>query len=149
MTVGDTASQQLGKAWRRTGFWMSVPLALFQGLSAVSAFRNPDAFAAKFGAPLADAGDAAWVHVYGLRTAFIALLGTGLLLRRDLNGLKWALVVAPVMPLGDAYVASQAGAPLQVCVQHMVVALYVMLAAATLWFGTRGQQPRIASSSLS
>lgn len=114
------------------GFWLAVPMALLQAFNVARAVLDPGGFAAYLGAPLAAADDASWVLVYASRTAFIALLVTILLVRRDLNALKWTALAALVMPLADAWVAQQAGADGAI-VRHLAIAAYLLIATIALF----------------
>lgn len=118
-------------AFRTFGFWMAVPLAALQAVNAARAIADPQGFAAYFGAPLAGGGEA-WVHVYALRTAFIALVVGGLLVRRDLAALALVSTVALVMPAGDVVLAYGAGAPTSIVLRHGLVLLYVAVTAFAL-----------------
>jgi hypothetical protein len=119
-------------AWRTIGFWLAVPMALLQAVNAVRAVIDPAGFADYLGAPLAAEADAAWVFVYATRTAFVALLVAGLLLRGQLGALSWIALAALVMPLGDAWIAYTAGAPTATVARHLGIVLYLGLAAFAL-----------------
>jgi hypothetical protein len=118
---------------------MAVPLALMQGLNAVTVALAPTRFAIGMGLPLEAVSDAAWVSVYGLRTAFISLLVTTLLVRRDLHALKWTAAVALVMPLGDAFLTHQAGAPTSLVAKHASIFVYLLLTTIALFVAARGR----------
>ena len=122
---------------RTLGFWLALPMAVLQFVNAARAAADAQGFARYMGAPLEAAGDAAWVQIYALRTAFIALLVTALLIRRDLQALKWAAVVALVMPLGDAWIAQAHGAGLATVGRHLAIALYLAVTAIALSAGSR------------
>lgn len=124
---------------RTAGFWMSVPMAALQAFNSVRAVFDPQGFAAYMGAPLAAAGDASWVLIYGSRTAFIALLVTVFLVRRDLNALKWTAFMALVMPLGDLWVAHQAGAETATVARHAAIAAYLLITTIALFAASRGR----------
>lgn len=124
---------------RTIGFWMAVPIAALQALNVVRAVTDPVGFAAYMGAPLAAAPDAAWVMIYGLRTAFIALLVTILLVRRDLNALKWTALAALPLPLGDAWVAFQVDADTATLMRHGAIGLYVVLTTIALFVAARSR----------
>lgn len=115
------------------GFWMCVPVAVLQAFNAGRAALDPQGFAMYLGAPLAAPGDASWVLIYGLRAAFIALFVAALLARRDLNALKWAALAALILPLGDAWVARQAGAETSNIVRHAAIAAYLVLTTIALF----------------
>jgi thiol:disulfide interchange protein len=116
---------------------MAAPMAALQALNAVRAFADPAGFATYFGAPLALGGDLSWVYVYGARTAFIALLVSIFLLRRDLSALKWTAAAALLLPLGDLWIASEAGAPVTTLARHGAILVYIALTLAALHRGER------------
>jgi hypothetical protein len=124
-------------AHRTIGFWMSLPLGLLQGVNALRVLADPAGFAAYMGLPLASPADGSWVLVYGSRTAFIAALVTIFVLRRDLQALKWTALAALVMPLCDALLAAQAGAPAATIVRHGLIALYLLVTVVMLWVAAR------------
>ena len=122
-------------------WWMCVPLAALQAVNAARAIADPAGFATYMGAPLMADDDGAWVLIYALRTAFIALLVASLLIRRDLQGLKWTALVALVMPLGDAWVVHQGGAAIATVVRHLAIAGYVALTAGVLFTASAERKP--------
>lgn len=124
---------------RTVGFWMAVPLAALQAFNVVRVVLDPEGFAVYMGTPLEAASDASWVLIYGLRTAFIALLVTVLLVRRDLNALKWTALAALVMPLGDAWLAHQAGAETLTVARHVAIAAYLVFTAIALFAASRAR----------
>lgn len=136
--MGEAMSASKQKAPTKTiGFWMAVPLAVLQGVNVVRAALDPEGFAAYMGAPLVAAADASWVMIYGLRTAFIAVLVSIFLLRRDLDALKWTALAALLMPLGDAWVAQQAGAAVSMVARHGAIAAYVLITGIALFAAAR------------
>lgn len=122
--------------WRTIGFLMAAPMAALQAVNVIRVLVDPQGFAAYMGAPLPEGGDTSWVAIYGLRTAFIALLVGVLLLVRDLGALRWVALAALVMPLGDAWVASHAGAGAATIARHLAIAAYVAVTAAVLFAAT-------------
>lgn len=122
----------------RAGLWLAAPMALLQAVNVLRVFSDPQGFARYMGAPLIAAGDAAWVQIYALRAAFIALLVTLLLARRDATTLKWIALAALVMPLGDAWVAYGAGADAAIVGRHLATALYILVVYGVLAWGARG-----------
>lgn len=130
-------TEALGTPTRTVGFWMAVPMALLQALNSVRAMLDPEGFAVYMGAPLAASGDTAWVMIYAFRAGFIALLVAALLVRRDLDALKWTALAALVMPLGDAWVAQGAGAGTATIGRHLGIAAYVTLAMIALFIAAR------------
>lgn len=115
--------------WLSLGAWLAVALAGLMIVNTVRAFVEPVAFAAYMGLPLADAGNAGFVEIYGLRAAFLGLFALVLLWRTDMFALGAFAAVAVLMPLGDAYLAAQAGAPLAIVGRHLFSAAILILMA--------------------
>lgn len=122
---------------RTIGYWMAIPLAVLQAINVARAALNPAGFSTYMGAPLAAAGDVSWVMIYGLRTAFIALLVSIFLVRRDLDALKWTALAALIMPLGDAWIASGAGAETAIIARHGATGAYLLLTTIALFMAAR------------
>ena len=97
--------------FRTAGFWMALIMGLSQTVSAVRAFSDPSGFADYMGLALFGSGDTGFIYVYGLRTAFIAILVFLLAALKRLDALSWMALVAILMPVGDAIFAAGAGAP--------------------------------------
>ena len=117
---------------RSFGFWMACAMALSQGANAARAFIDPTSFATYMGIPSQAAELHGWVQIYGLRAGFIALLVSVFLLRKELIPLKWMAICGIVLPLGDAWVAAQAGAPTVIVGRHLGIAAFLCLAAFML-----------------
>ncbi|MFO6446159.1 DUF4267 domain-containing protein [Erythrobacter sp. NE805] len=114
------------------GFALAGIMAVLQGVNALRTALDPQGFATYMGLPV-DALDAlGWVQVYGLRAGFVAVLAAILLLRRDFAALRWMAVAALVMPLGDAWLASEAGAPTAIVARHLGIAVFLVIAALVL-----------------
>lgn len=128
-----TVSQTM-PAWRTVGFWLAIPIAVLQAVNAVRTLIDPVGFAAYMGAA---GGDPAWVQIYGLRAAFIALLTGVLLVRQDLNALKWVALCALLMPLGDALIVSGAAADGAIVMRHVATAVFVLVTFVFLARGAR------------
>lgn len=111
------------------GFWLAVAMSALQGLNAVRTAIDPISFATYMGIPITLTEQAAWVQIYGLRAAFISLLTAVLLARDDMAALKWTAVAALVMPLGDAWLAYQASAPMSVVGRHVAIVVFLILAS--------------------
>jgi hypothetical protein len=124
--------------WRSVGFWMAAVMALVQATYALQAYLDPAAFAAYRGTPITDSNDAIWVHTYGSRTLFVALVVLVLLLRRDLVTLKWAALIGLVMPISDALVAVRAEASLVVVLRHVATGIYLLITFVVLSRFSRG-----------
>ena len=66
-------------------------------------------------------------------TLFVALLGTALLLRRNLAALRWFLPLAVLMPVGDALIVASAGGAAATIARHVVIAAIVAATGLLLW----------------
>ncbi len=111
---------------------LSLIIAALQAFNAFRAFADPAGFSAYLGLPLADPRDAGLVMVYGLRAAFIAILVALLLAFRLWTALFWMALAAIVMPVGDAYLTSSAGAPTSIVARHLAIAAYLAVTAFVL-----------------
>lgn len=121
-------------AWRTVGFWLAIPIAALQGVNAVRTLIDPVGFAAYMGVA---GGDPAWVQIYGLRAAFIALLVGVFLARQNLTALKWMALCALVMPIGDALITSGASASAAIVGRHAAIGVFVLI---TFVFLVRGER---------
>jgi hypothetical protein len=122
------------RTWRRSpwlslGAWLALALAGLMVVNTVRAFVEPAEFARYMGLPLSDASNAGFVQIYGLRAAFLGLFALVLLWRADMLALGAFAAVAVVMPLGDAALAAQAGAPLAVIARHLISAAVLVVMA--------------------
>jgi hypothetical protein len=124
-------------SWRFIGFWMALVMGLVQALYAIQAVADPVAFALYRGTPLAAVGDTGWVHTYASRTLFVALTVGLLLARRDVATLRSVALLGLVMPVGDAVIAHEAGAPISVVARHVGTMLFLVLTYAALGRWTR------------
>lgn len=122
---------------RSTGIWMAVGIALLQGFYAVWAFIDPQAVASYRGGPLAGDSAVLWVHAYGSRTLFIALVVLLLLRRGNLATLKWVTLLGLVMPVSDAWSAMHSADPEAGIVRHVLTAAYLLLTFAMLQWASR------------
>lgn len=114
---------------RTAGFWLASLIATLQGVNAVRTALDPKGFATYMGLPVGQPSALGWVQVYGLRAGFIALLTAILLARRDFAALQWMALAALLMPLGDAWLALDAGAAMQIIARHLAIALFLLFAA--------------------
>jgi len=114
---------------RTAGFWLAAAIAALQGVNAVRTVLDPQAFATYMGLPLDDPDPVGWVQVYGLRAGFIAVLTAVLLARSDFAALRWMALAALVMPLGDAWLTSSAGAGAPIVGRHLAIALFLLVAS--------------------
>ncbi len=113
------------------GLIMSGIMAAFMALNAVRAAAAPANFARYMGLPL-EPQPAGFVHVYAVRTVFLALLPAVLLLRRDTHALSVVAACAVVMPLGDAWLTWltwRAKAGTATVIRHLVIAVFLATAA--------------------
>lgn len=106
---------------------------LLMAANAVRATIDASAFATYLGLPLADPADAGLLHIYALRALFISLLVGALLMARQRRALALLAATAVVMPLGDAYLTSTAGAAASTVGRHLAIAVFLMVTAFLLW----------------
>lgn len=126
---------------RFIGIWMAVGIALLQGFYAAWSFADPQAVASYRGGPLEGDSAALWVHAYGSRTLFIALVVLLLLRRGDLAALKWVTLFGLVMPISDAWSAMHSADPEAGIVRHVLTAAYLLLTFAMLaWASHKTRQ---------
>lgn len=114
--------------FKTIGFWIAALMAVLQALNAIRAFAAPVGFSEYMGLPLHNAMDVGFVYVYGLRAAFISLLVILFLAVRRFDALAWTAAAALLMPVGDALLAQNAGAPLVTVLRHAAIAVYVFIA---------------------
>jgi hypothetical protein len=126
-----------GRIMRMIGVTLAVAIALLQATNAARAFLDPSGFATYLGLPLADARDAGLVAVYGLRALFIACFVAALLARSEFRALRLMALAAIVMPVGDAFLTHQAGAPFAIVARHGAIAIYLIATATILQRGFR------------
>lgn len=117
---------------REPGFWLALLLVVAQATNALRVAFDPPGFAAYFGVPLAHAGDAAWVAVYALRTAFIAGFAAYLLWRRQIRVLAAFALLALLLPIGDLVLVVSADAPTATIARHALIAVVLVAAWAAL-----------------
>ncbi|MDF3019001.1 MAG: hypothetical protein K0Q92_304 [Steroidobacteraceae bacterium] len=127
-------------AWRLSGFWLALIMALLQAGYAVQAFVDPGALADFRGMSVHDPASISWVYVYGSRTLFVALVVMVLLVRGDLVTLRWVAIVGLVMPLGDSLVALRTEAPVAVLSRHIGTAIYLLVTFGLLTRSTRSER---------
>ena len=115
--------------WASIGAWLALVLAGLMVVNTVRAFTAPVEFAAYMGLPLADHANVGFVQIYGLRAAFLGLFALVLLWRADMFALAAFAAVAVVMPIGDALLTIQAGAPVAVIARHLFSVLFLIATA--------------------
>lgn len=135
------AARPIASPWRSAGLWMSAILIGYLCFNVVRATLGPADFAATFGIPLENPGDNAFVLVYAIRTLFLALFGLALLLRRSYASLALFLLVAVVMPLGDALLVAQRGGEPAIIARHLIIAAIVLLTWFLTWRWARRSAP--------
>lgn len=123
--------------WRSAGLWLTVLLLTYILFSSVRAATDPAAFAASFGLPLGDSGDSSFVLVYAVRALFLGILGLTLLVRRQYSSLATFILVATIMPIGDALLVIRNGAGPATIALHGSVGLILLLTWYLLqrWIG--------------
>jgi Domain of unknown function (DUF4267) len=130
--MSNPSTKTIGLA-RSPGFWLALLMVLSQWINALRAFHDPVAFARYLGLPLIDPLDIGFVSVYGLRALFMGLFAAVLIYTRQIRALSLMALIAVVMPVGDALLVAQAGAPAATIVRHAVIAAIVLAA----WFFLR------------
>jgi Domain of unknown function (DUF4267) len=131
-TTTANASPQTETPWHSAGFWMGALIALLMGVNTFRAFADPIGFATYMGLPLKNPADIGFVHVYGLRAAFLGLFAAILIARQDLQTFKFYALAALVMPIGDALLTWTAGAPPAIVGRHIAIAVYLLVTAFML-----------------
>jgi Domain of unknown function (DUF4267) len=126
---------------RSVAIWMAVGIALLQGFYAAWAFVDPQTMASYRGGPLEGYSAALWVHAYGSRTLFIALVVLLLLRRGELETLKWAILFGLIMPISDAWSAVHSANPDGGIVRHVLTAAYLLLTFAMLAWTSHKTRP--------
>lgn len=132
-----TATTVSSPPWGLIATGLATAIVLLQAVNAGRAFVTPDAFATYMGLPLGAGQEANFVFVYGLRTAFIALAVTALLVTRNYAALVWVALAALVMPIGDAVLTARAGAPAAVVGRHVAIAVFLVVTAVALGLAAR------------
>lgn len=125
--------------WRSASVWLAVILVAFLFINVMRVGLSPASFAEDFGLPLMAPEATGFVWVYAIRTLFMALFGLVLLLRRDRATLALYVLVAVVVPVGDAILVTLDGAPTAIILRHILIAAFVMTTGFILY---RSSQPR-------
>lgn len=120
------------KLWRSPGVWMAAAGGALMLVNGVRALTDPVGFSAYLGLPLAAGADAGFVNVYAIRALFIAALVALLLAARERRALGLFAVAAVLMPVGDAWLTSCAGAPAGTILRHCGIAAFLAVAAVLL-----------------
>lgn len=130
--ISTSPVQRAGSPWRSVGLWMSALLVAYLFFNVLRATADPAGFAASFGIPLANPSDDAFVLVYAIRTLFLGLFGLALLVRRSYTALALFLLVATVIPIGDALLVWQRGGDPATIARHIAITGIILLT----WFLT-------------
>lgn len=120
-------------AWRSVGIWLAVILIGYLFFNVLRAALSPREFAVYYGLPLSDPANDAFVYVYALRTLFLGLFGVALLVGRNFGTLALYILIATVLPIGDALLVTLKGASLDTIIRHILVVGFVLLT----WFMLR------------
>ena len=91
----------------RAGVALVFLMAFLQGMYAIYAYLDPQAFAVLRGTELFVPADADWVKIYASRTLFVAIIIGLLLALKEYKILVWASLFGTVMPATDALLAHQ------------------------------------------
>lgn len=116
---------------RAVGVWMAVFLIAGTAFNAVQAIWDPVEFASRFGVPVAP-DTTAFVSVYAIRALFLGVFAGALVWRRDFRSLALFVLVAVIMPLGDAALVAYQAGPLITVVRHLLIAVFLLATAFLL-----------------
>jgi len=119
-------------SWQVLGLSLVLLMALLQAFYAGWAFLDPLGLARFRGTPDIDAADVAWLHAYGSRTLFIALVVALLWIKKDTANLKWVALLGLFMPLSDGLSALRADLPAAYLYRQIGIALYLLFTFAVL-----------------
>ena len=120
-------SERKAKLVEKIAIALVFLMALLQGIYAIYAYMDPQAFSLLRGTELFVSGDADWVKIYASRTLFVALIIGYLLILREYKILVWASLFGTVMPVMDGLLAYQAGAENVVVYKHVATAVYLLI----------------------
>ena len=120
-------SERKAKLVEKIAITLVFLMALLQGIYAIYAYMDPQAFSLLRGTELFVSGDADWVKIYASRTLFVALIIGYLLILREYKILVWASLFGTVMPVMDGLLAYQAGAENVVVYKHVATAVYLLI----------------------
>ena len=120
-------TERKGELIEKVGMTLVFLMALLQGIYAIYAYIDPQAFSVLRGTKLFISGDADWVKIYASRTLFVALIIGFLLFIREYKILVWASLFGTVMPAMDGLLAYQAGAESVVVYKHVATAAYLLI----------------------
>ena len=124
------------RRWRIAGLALAAVMGVFQIINAVRVSVDAAGFADYMGLPIGNGSDA-FVHVYALRSLFIGVVVLGLVAHARTGVLAWMAAVGILLPLGDMWLTSTAGAPTAVVARHGVIAAYLVVTAIVLTLAGR------------
>jgi hypothetical protein len=116
----------------RAGVALVFLMAFLQGMYAIYAYLDPQAFAVLRGTELFVPADADWVKIYASRTLFVAIIIGLLLALKEYKILVWASLFGTVMPATDALLAYQAEAESIVVYKHVATIVYLLITFSVL-----------------
>jgi hypothetical protein len=108
---------------------MAAVLVVYILFNALRAVQNPSDFANFYGLTLGESSSA-FVVVYAIRALFLGLFGLVLMIRMKWDALALFVLVAVVMPLGDALLVAQQGGAPSIVIRHGLTAGFLLLT----WF---------------
>jgi hypothetical protein len=127
--VTHNTSNTTVSPWRSVGVWMAVFLVIYLFFNVFRAVQNPAEFAVTFGVPFTnpEGTDTAFVFVYAIRTLFLALFGLVLILSMKWEMLALYILIAAVIPLGDAAIVATHGGATSIIIRHILIAAFLLL----------------------
>jgi hypothetical protein len=125
-------SEQKERLVERIAIAMVFLMAVLQGVYAIYAYLDPQAFALLRGTELFASDDGDWVQIYASRTLFVALIIAYLLITQEYKVLAWASLFGTIMPATDAFLAYQAGAESVVVYKHVATIVYLLITSYAL-----------------
>jgi hypothetical protein len=130
------------KPLRSISIWATIALIAYLFFNVVQSLAAPMDFAARFGVPDPQPGAAPFVAVYGIRTLFIAVFGAVLLALREFRLVSTFLLLAVLMPIGDALLVALTGGAPAIVVRHVAIAIIVVVTGFFLRRWSRHQTPK-------
>jgi hypothetical protein len=112
---------------RSVGIWLCIILIGYIFFNVFRAVQNPAEFAAYFGTPLTTPQDTAFVLVYAIRTLFLGIFPLALLLRRSYKTLALYVLIAAILPIGDALLTASQGAPTSIVIRHILITVFLLV----------------------
>jgi len=109
--------------------FLMIAIQAFYG---VYAFISPAEFSELRGTRLFSEDDTDWVLIYASRTLFVALIIAYLLYVKNYSALVFAALAGVVMPVTDAALAYEAGAPTKIVLKHIATSAYLVITAIVL-----------------